>query len=266
MFCSVLPFLEFEANGPALPVVASVPHSGTFVPEWLSSKFEPEQLEALWNSDWFLAELYDFLPLLGVRLLVATHSRYVGDLNRAEEPAFGDFWRAMVPEKTAAGRVVYRQRPSTEELLRMRDEHHRPYHERLAASLAELRQRFGRVYLLDLHSFYGLIEDDVCLGNAHGVTCGEPLVAAFEAGFRQQGFQTVRNRVFSGGHITRHYAEPALVESLQIELRYTCYHDCSQIEEPRRPVPDLARIAAARRRLRQAFEQALERLLARAPA
>jgi N-formylglutamate deformylase len=256
----VPPFLEIEATGEALPVVASVPHSGTFVPEWLASKFEPQQLEALWNSDWFLPELYDFLPLLGVRLLVGTHSRYVGDLNRSELPAFGDFWRAMVPEKTAAGRVVYREPPSEAELLRMRDEHYRPYHERLAAILAELRARFGSVYLLDLHSFHGLIEDDVCLGNAHGVTCAEPLLAAFEAGFQQQGFQTVRNRVFAGGYITRHYGAQAGVEALQVELRYTCYHDCSRIDEPLRPVPDPARIAAARVRLRRAFEQALERL------
>ena len=62
-------------------------------------------------------------------------------------------------------------------------------------------------------------------------------------------------------HITRNYGAQAQVEALQVELRYTCYHDCSRIEEPLRPVPDAARIAAARVRLRQAFEQALERLL-----
>jgi N-formylglutamate deformylase len=255
----VQPFQEIEPLGLALPVVASIPHSGTFIPEWLAPKFEPQQLEALWNSDWFLPELYDFLPKLGVRVLIGTHSRYVGDLNRAEGELFGDFWRAMVPEKTAGGRSVYRERPSQAELMRMRDEHHRPYHERLAASLEELRACFGRVVLLDLHSFFGLIEDDVCLGNGQGATCGEPLIGAFEAGFRQQGFQVVRNRVFTGGHITRRYGALAGVEALQVELRYTCYHDCSRIDDPVRPVPDLARIAAARVRLRGVFEQALER-------
>jgi N-formylglutamate deformylase len=258
----VLSFLDVEGRGRVLPVVASIPHSGTFVPEWLASKLEPQQLEALWNSDWFLAELYDFLPALGVQLLVATHSRYVGDLNRREALPFGDFWRAMVPERTATGLPVYRQRPTEAELGRMRDEHHRPYHERLSAILDELRNRFGRVYLLDLHSFFGLIDDDVCLGNADGVTCAEPLIGAFEDGFRQHGFQTVRNRVFAGGHITRHYGARADVEALQVELRYTCYHDCTHIDEPVRPVPDPVRIAAARARLRGVFEHALGRLLA----
>lgn len=257
----MLPFLEIEPIAQALPVVASIPHSGTFVPDWLESKFEPEQLETLWNSDWFLPELYDFLPLLGVRVMVGTHSRYVGDLNRGEAELFGDFWRAMVPEKTAGGRVVYRERPSEAELVRMRDEHHRPYHARLAAILEELRARFGRVVLLDLHSFFGLIADDVCLGNGNGTTCGEPLIGEFEAGFRKQGFQTVRNRVFTGGHITRRYGALPSVEALQVELRYTCYHDCSRIDEPERPVPDLSRIAAARLRLRGVFEQALERFI-----
>jgi N-formylglutamate deformylase len=256
----VIPFVELPGLGPELPIVASVPHSGTFVPDWLVSKFEPVQLEALWNSDWFLEQLYDFLPRLGVGMLVGTHSRYVGDLNRPETLAYGDFWRAMVPEKTATGRSVYRVAPTDAELLRMRDEHHRPYHRRLAAKLAELQSRWGRVYLLDLHSFFGLIEADVCLGNGSGTTCTESLLRAFELGFQAQDFATVKNRVFTGGHITRHYAAPPRVETLQIELRYTCYHDCSRIDEPVRPVPDPARISSARQRLERVFEQAIEQL------
>jgi N-formylglutamate deformylase len=255
----VLPFLELGSVGAELPIVASIPHSGTFVPDWLAPKFEPEQLAALPNTDWFLAELYDFLPRLGVRMIAATHSRYVGDLNRPETLAFGDFWRAMVAEKTAMGRSIYRILPTSAELERMRDEHHRPYHRRLAALLAEVQGRFGRVYLLDLHSFFGLIDDDVCLGNGSGVTCAEPLMGAIELGFKEQGFGVVRNRVFTGGHITRHYAAPPSVEALQIELRYTCYHDCSRIDEPVRPVPDPERIASARLRLERVFSDALSR-------
>jgi N-formylglutamate deformylase len=258
----VVPFVELPGLGLELPIVASVPHSGTFVPDWLVSKFTPVQLEALWNSDWFLEQVYDFLPRLGVGMLVATHSRYVGDLNRPETLAYGDFWRAMVAEKTATGRAVYRVAPTEAELLRMRDEHHRPYHRRLAAKLAELQSRWERVYLLDLHSFFGLIEADVCLGNGSGTTCTEPLLRAFELGFQAQDFTTVKNQVFTGGHITRHYAAPPRVETLQIELRYTCYHDCSRIDEPVRPVPDEARIASARQRLAHVFEQAIERLSA----
>jgi N-formylglutamate amidohydrolase len=256
----VQPFLELAHEGPGLPIVASIPHCGTFVPDWIAPKFEPEQLEALWNSDWFLAELYDFLPRLGVRLIAATHSRYVADLNRPEALAFGDFWQAMVAEKTASGRRVYREPPSGAELERMRDEHHRPYHARLQAMLDETRGRFGQVYLLDLHSFFGLIDDDVCLGNRSGRSCGEGLIAAFEQGFRQQGFAVVRNRVFTGGYITRHYGSPPPVEALQIELRYTCYHDCTRIEQPLRPRPDPARIAQARGRLVSVFEQAISLL------
>ncbi len=240
--------------------MASVPHSGTFVPEWLVDKFEPEQLEALWNSDWFLGQLYDFLPRLGVHMIVATHSRYVGDLNRREALPFGDFWRAMVAEKTAGGRSVYRVAPTAAELDRMRDEHHRPYHRRLAQLLEGVQSRFGRAYLLDLHSFFGLIDDDVCLGNGSGVTCAPPLLDAFARGFEAHGFGVVKNRVFTGGHITRHYGANPFVEALQIELRYTCYHDCARIEEPIRPSPDPVRIAAARQRLERVFEQALASL------
>jgi N-formylglutamate deformylase len=257
----VVPFLELPARSPELPIIASVPHSGTFVPAWLEPKFAPAALEALPNSDWFLGQLYDFLPRLGVSMIVATHSRYVGDLNRPEQLAYGDFWKAMVPEKTANGRSVYRVAPTDSELLRMRDEHHRPYHRRLATQLSDVQSRWGRAYLLDLHSFFGLIEADVCLGNGSGTTCTEPLLRAFERGFQALDFATVRNRVFTGGYITRHYAALPQVETLQIELRYTCYHDCSHIDEPVRPVPDPARLSSARQRLERVFEQALEHLL-----
>ncbi|HEV8246800.1 MAG TPA: N-formylglutamate amidohydrolase [Polyangiaceae bacterium] len=254
------PFDEWPCTGTELPVVASVPHSGTYVPDWAAAHFEPEQLAALWNSDWFLAELYAFLPRLGIRTLVATHSRYVGDLNRPETLPFGDFWKAMVAEKTATGLSVYRVRPTSAELERMRDEHHRPYHQRLGALLDAARERFGKVYLLDLHSFFGLIEDDVCLGNAHGKSSSPELISAFELAFRGAELRVVQNRVFSGGHITRHYGALAGTEALQIELRYSVYHDCVAITEPRRPEPDEARLLRVSAQLERVFEDALGRL------
>jgi formiminoglutamase len=64
--------------------------------------------------------------------------------------------------------------------------------------------RFGRVYLLDIHSFMGPIVEDVCLGNVNGRSCSEFLISTVEFAFASKGYQIVRNKVFNGGYITRH--------------------------------------------------------------
>ncbi|WP_240647609.1 N-formylglutamate amidohydrolase [Burkholderia lata] len=42
----------------------------------------PKHARWLCNTDWFLAELYAFLPEMGITTIMATHSRYVEDVNR----------------------------------------------------------------------------------------------------------------------------------------------------------------------------------------
>jgi hypothetical protein len=55
----------------------------------------------------------------------------------------------------------------------------------------------------------------------------------------------------------RSHASPPRIEALQIELRYTTYLDCSQIDEPDRPILEPDRLARARARVRQALEHAI---------
>ncbi|MEM6451552.1 MAG: N-formylglutamate amidohydrolase [Cyanobacteria bacterium P01_D01_bin.105] len=103
------------------------------------------------------------------------------------------------------------------------DQYYKPYHQELTRLLNNAIAQHGKVYLLDLHSFMGLITDDVCLGDANGTTCSEQLINAVAERFSQSGYGVVKNKVFSGGHITRHYGHQPNVEALQIELRYPTY-------------------------------------------
>ena len=63
------------------PLVVSVPHAGTFVPDALRARFTAAA-RSLPDTDWHVDRLYGFARALGASLLVATHSRYVIDLNR----------------------------------------------------------------------------------------------------------------------------------------------------------------------------------------
>ncbi len=246
----------------ALPVLANLPHSGTFVPEPIRALFLPAHASALYNTDWYLPQLYDFLPQLGVATLEATHSRYVIDLNRAQEaPLWGSFFGAKIAEQTAHKTEIYAQRP-TEASLQAREQHYyRPYHDALSQRLEALVRQHGRALLLDLHSFMGPITEDVCLGDANSQACDPQITAIFAEQLSAQGFEVVTNKVFNGGGITRRYGAWPKVQAIQIELRYTNYLAAQELDLDRMPrIIDRALFASAQERLRCALRAAFARL------
>src|SRR3982751_4180911 len=76
----------FKFRQGTLPLLVSMPHVGTHIPAELAAGMTEEALR-LPDTDWHLEELYDFLGELGASVLVATHSRYVVDLNRPMDDA-----------------------------------------------------------------------------------------------------------------------------------------------------------------------------------
>lgn len=241
-------------QGQAVPIVANLPHSGLFVPEEIGAQMLPEHLRSLPNSDWHLDRLYAFLPQLGITVLQATYSRYVVDLNReAKAPLFGSFWSAVVPETTAFGQPIYHTRPDQNSVHQRIEAFYRPYHQTLTALLREQIQTFGFVYLLDLHSFLGLIEDQVCLGNQDGRTCSQVFLNGVETAFRDRGYQVVKNKVFKGGYITKHYARMPRVGSLQIEIRYPVYLKAEHLDRPEPPNWNVPEFETAQRNLEGVF-------------
>ena len=241
-----------------IPVIANLPHSGLQVPEHIAKTFTPQQLSSLPNSDWHLQPLYQFLPELGITVLQANYSRYVVDLNRAlTPPFFGSFWSAVVPEQTAFKQPIYSTKPSPEDVRSRIETYYTPYHQQLTALLNEAIAQFGKVYLFDLHSFMGLIAEDICLGNADGKTCSELLLNQVNSSFAQQGYEVVNNKVFSGGYITRHYGQQPSVEALQIELRYTNYLAPDQLEIKQIPTYNSPQFNSAQQQLKTAFQHIL---------
>jgi N-formylglutamate amidohydrolase len=125
----------------------------------------------------------------GATLLVATHSRYVIDLNR--NPT-GLRFRCRRPELCPTRTFSNVRSTSTagvdaDEVVQRRAEYYDPYHALLAAEVERVRARHGWAILLDAHSirsevprFFAGRLPDLNLGTADGTSCALSIGAAAE--------------------------------------------------------------------------------------
>ena len=223
----------FRFRAGTAPLLVSMPHTGTFIPEWLAPRLSAAA-RPLPDTDWHLERLYDFLGELGASVLVATHSRYVVDLNRPPDNASlypGQDTTGIVPMDTFHSEPLYLPGfpPSDEELGERIRTYWRPYHDQLARALAEIKARHGYALLWDAHSIFSVLPrffegklPDLNLGTANGKSCapgvGEALAKAVE------DYSSALNGRFKGGYITRHYGDPSnAIHAVQLELSEVTY-------------------------------------------
>ena len=220
------------------PLLLSLPHVGTALPDWLSPRLNDRAL-AVEDTDWHLERVFDFARALGASLLVPRHSRYVVDLNRPPETAPmypGANNTGLCPLTFFDGQPLYRdgQAPAAAEVAERVTRYWRPYHQALAAELARLHQRHGRVVLFDGHSIKSelpwLFEGQLPalnLGTVDGSSCAGALRQALSqllAG--QTRYNQVIDGRFKGGYITRQYGAPDQgIHAVQLEMCWRCYMD-----------------------------------------
>ena len=224
-----------EATVQELPVVVSMPHTGAEVPRAVAGEFASDEITVLPMTDWHLHRLYDFLPALGIATIHANYSRFVVDLNRPPKPRRlypGRFETGLVASETFHGVPIWKANPSAEIIEQRRLEFHQPYHQKLAAMLAEKVSRFGRAFLIDAHSvastankLHGELAQEIYLGDRDGQSCRPPMMAFFADEFSKVGLAVCRNDPYKGGYITDHYGQLPAVQALQIEMCQRVYMD-----------------------------------------
>jgi N-formylglutamate amidohydrolase len=219
-------------------LVVDVPHAGTHLPLEIAARLTPAA-RAMPDTDWHVEKLVAFARDSGATLLVATHSRYVVDLNRDPTGAAlypGADNTELCPTRTFANEPIYLPgaAPSADEVHGRRAAFYDPYHAALQAEVERVRARHGYAIVLDAHSiraevprFFAGRLPDLNLGTADGASCAASLQAAAAlvlAG--APGFTSVVNGRFKGGYVTRHYGQPARhVHALQLETAQACYMD-----------------------------------------
>lgn len=228
------PFLFREGKAPLL---VSMPHVGLHIPDDIANRMTPLALTVS-DTDWHIDRLYDFLDDLGALVIVATHSRYVVDLNRPPDGASlypGQATTGLCPATTFDGEPLYKDdAPDEAEIARRVAGYWEPYHARLEAELARLKASHGYALLWDAHSIRSVVPrlfegrlPDFNLGTAAGASCDPELARrVLRAAESAQGYSAVLNGRFKGGYITRQYGKPGDgTHAVQLELSQRTYMD-----------------------------------------
>lgn len=219
------------------PLLISVPHDGRELAPGMASRMTDIGL-SLPDTDWHVRQLYDFASLLGAGVVSANYSRYVVDLNRpsSDEALYaGQVSTGLCPVRTFAGEAIYRDDSNIdfEESRQRIETYWSPYHTKIESELSVIKERFGYALLWDAHSIRTMVPDlfsgalpELNIGTVNGSSCDSNLEKAVAEVANDSGYSCVRNGRFSGGHITRHFGDPAeKVHAIQLELTQHCYMD-----------------------------------------
>lgn len=264
------PFFIIEPVGKKVPVILSVPHSGVEFPDELKTHFRPELMKQPDDTDWFVHDLYNFAPELGITVIHARFSRWVIDLNRDpnSKPLYTDgrIITELVPKTDFLGNSLYVDKkfvPDNIEIKRRLKNYYRPYYEKIESLLAERRAQFGQVLLWDAHSirrFVLTIQEapfpDLILGDNDERSAEKEIIEIALSGLKQGKFGVNHNSPFKGGNITRHFGKPEThIQALQLEMAKTNYMDDDELTFNEERANEVRKV------LRPVFENLIDHLI-----
>ena len=241
--------------GATLPLLLSIPHGGTDIPEEVVDDVVASEFDVLADGDAFTAELYDLRAHVA-HSLVATVARAFVDLNRAADDRPPENPDGVVKTQTVHGVALYRQPLSDEAVDALLGRYYHPYHERLQALGRDGAIEIG----IDCHSMLAKPppgfpnrgpRPKFCVSNGDGQTAPAwqltALRDALRIAFELDEEHVLANDPFRGGHIIRHHST-SRVSWLQLEINRSLYLDPATLE----PLPGLD---AMRQRLLIALER-----------
>lgn len=241
-----------------LPVLISVPHAGRAYPSDLIARMRNPGAAALKLEDRLVDRLAEEVARqTGAALLVAQAPRAMIDLNRAEDDvdwdmfARGRFDRlgsyvpglrarsglGLIPRRVPGLGELWKHHHDEDELELRLGSIHRPYHDCLATTLDDLRQRWGAALLLDLHSMPplgwqgGRPGPEFVLGDRFGASCHGALVSTAFSYFAEKRRVAAHNRPYAGGYVLERHADPGQGRhGLQLEIDRSSYLDARLAE------------------------------------
>jgi N-formylglutamate amidohydrolase len=156
------PFELLEPTAPETPVIVEIPHAGTELPPCFLEPLAAPARSLARDADLYVDALYEDAPSEGATVVVARASRYLVDLNRAEEDVDGEvveggrvdirMLHGLVWRTTSDGDPALVRKLRREELEERLEFAWRPYHRALSEVIAHKFRRFGIAVVLAAHS------------------------------------------------------------------------------------------------------------------
>lgn len=246
------------------PLILSIPHSGIALPPRLESRLT-SAAASLPDTDWHVAELYEFARQLDCTMIRANYSRYVVDLNRPADDSElypGRSGTGLCPEVLFDGSPVYHagEEPDDKETARRVRQYWHPYHDALAREIERVRTSHGFAVVYDCHSIRSVVPrlfegtlPVLNLGTVNGSSCSAELERRVRRVVESSGYSHAINGRFVGGFITRHYGSPDRnVHAMQMEIAQSAY-----MEE----TPENTFVAERAQRLEETLNEILQVLL-----
>lgn len=242
------PFYIKEATAQEVPIIISIPHCGTEFPTEIQQNYLPEQVNSIDDTDWFLQDLYDFAPEMGITIVHAKYNRWVIDLNRDPEsaPLYNDgrIITGLTTTTDFLGNPIYLagHEPDQKEIDRRLTEYYWPYYNKVQELLDARIEKFGKVILWDAHSIRESVPTireeafpEMILGDNEEKSADSQLIQITLKNLRAS-YNVNHNDPFKGGHITRYFGNPSVnIHALQLERNKNLYMDDQErnFNEPR---------------------------------
>ena len=228
-------------------VVFNSPHSGSIYTKKFTQLTDLSLQKLRSSEDLFVDQLFSPVVDLGSLMLSATFPRSFIDLNRDCEEldplliedltTYKDTLKVsaglgVIPRVVADQTPIYKHRLSIDDVTERLQEFYYPYHAKLTSLIKQTRDLFKKVILLDCHSMPNSAITiaknrdpvEVVLGDCFGTSCEPEIVMELKDLLTEEGFKVSLNKPFSGGFITRNYANPPNnIYVIQIEILRSLY-------------------------------------------
>lgn len=201
--------------------VANIPHCGVYIPQMCLSHLNVESERFFQDADIYTDKLFDLVDI-GAVVIKTMINRDVVDVNRSR---INDTKEGVIRSISFDKSKLIKHRYSPEERELLLKQFYDPFHRKLKKQTQDLREKHGKIFLLNGHSMSDQIpatrkkqeykeRPDFCLGTQDGMTADKKILQIFQEAL-QKGARTIGatvefNYPFKGyTGITSRYARPS---------------------------------------------------------